>query len=128
MELAVHAATFGARDLAIQRAAGGDARRGIALYVFADREAVQRRLPDHVSGASGDGDLCWVQQRSAESSDRTWNSPFAKLRHQHRERLHQRQPAVFREGELSVPILRGAVSYSQLSAWKTPDSMGLADS
>ena len=57
---------FPSRDPAIQRAAGRNPRRGLAVHLPADPEAIQRRFSDYLSGASRHGDLCRLQQRPAE--------------------------------------------------------------
>ena len=106
MELAVHAATVAAPHPAIQRAARGYAWRGLALHLPAHREAIQRRLPRHLSGPSRYGDLCWLQQRPPESQRGRGNSPVARLRGPHRQGIHERQPPVVRESELYVPVLK----------------------
>ena len=108
---------------------------GIALHLSAHPEGIQYRLPHYLPRASRHRDLCRLQQRPAEPGRGPADSNLARLRHQYRQGLHQRQPPVFREGELFVPVLKKALSF-QLSAFsfqlgsacRANDLKGLAES
>src|SRR5208282_3123482 len=107
MELAVHAAALAAGDFAIQLGAGEYAgREDFSVYKFAYREGIQCRCAAHVPGASADGDLCRLQQRPAEPEPRLDARPTRFGGAVHGKGLYQRQPAVFREGFVSVPVLK----------------------
>src|SRR5579872_4849853 len=57
MELAIHPEALAAPDPAIQRPACRNPRRGLPLHLLSDLKTVQRRLPDHLPGPPGHGDL-----------------------------------------------------------------------
>ena len=101
-------------------------------YTYLPTQSIQRRLPHHLPGPSRHRDLCRLQQRPAESGRDPADSDVARLRHQYRQGLHQRQPPVFREGQLSVPVLKKLSALScQLSAWNrlmAHDPKGLTES
>src|SRR3954451_15905763 len=107
MELAVQPGAVDAGDFAIYGDVGQPGAHQFGYY-----EAVQCGLSSDLSAASGDGDLRGVQQRCAESgvgSGEWIASDFAKL--------YERQPAVFREDFLPVPLLESRLpaSHSSLS-------------